>query len=51
MLKDKSESVKVVVRCRPLGGKEMEEQRECIVNVDMNNCSTSEYKRKKNFYI
>ena len=39
MLKDKSESVKVVVRCRPLGGKEMEEQRECIVNVDMNNCS------------
>ena len=39
MLKDKSESVKVVVRCCPLGGKEMEEQKECIVNVDMNNCS------------
>ena len=36
MLKDRSESVKVVVRCRPLGNKEMEEQRECIVNVDMN---------------
>ena len=35
MLKDKSESVKVVMRCRPLTAKEMEEQRECIVNVDM----------------
>ena len=35
MLKDKSESVKVVMRCRPLTPKEMEEQRECIVNVDM----------------
>ena len=34
MLKDKSESVKVVVRCRPLGSKEINEQRECIVNVD-----------------
>ena len=35
MLKDKSESVKVVMRCRPLTPKEMEDQRECIVNVDM----------------
>ena len=35
MLKDKSESVKVVMRCRPLTQKEMEDQRECIVNVDM----------------
>ena len=35
MLKDKSESVKVVMRCRPLTAKEMEDQRECIVNVDM----------------
>ena len=43
MLKDKSESVKVVVRCRPLGNKEMEEQRECIVNVDMNACFIQVY--------
>ena len=43
MLKDKSESVKVVVRCRPLGSKEMEEQRECIVNVDMNACFIQVY--------
>ena len=43
MLKDKSESVKVVVRCRPLGNKEMEEQRECICNVDMKVCSIQVY--------
>ncbi len=43
MLKDKSESVKVVVRCRPLGNKEMEDQRECIVNVDMNACFIQVY--------
>ena len=35
MLKDKSESVKVVMHCRPPTQKEMEDQRECIVNVDM----------------
>lgn len=35
MLKEKSESVKVVVRCRPLGQKEISEQCECVVNVDM----------------
>ena len=39
MLKDKSESVKVVVRCRPLGQKEMQEQHECVVSVDMKNCT------------
>jgi len=54
MLKDKSESVKVVVRCRPLGSKEMEEQRECIVNVDMNQdsiaiCNPSNIKEIKSF--
>ena len=43
MLKNKSESVKVVVRCRPLGNKEMEDQRECIVNVDMNACFIQVY--------
>ena len=54
MLKDKSESVKVVVRCRPLGSKEMEEQRECIVNVDMSQgsiqiCNPSNIKEIKSF--
>ena len=54
MLKDKSESVKVVVRCRPLGSKEMEEQRECIVNVDMKQesiaiCNPSNIKEIKSF--
>ena len=54
MLKDKSESVKVVVRCRPLGTKEMEEQRECIVNVDMSQgfiqiCNPSNIKEIKSF--
>ena len=54
MLKDKSESVKVVVRCRPLGSKEMEEQRECIVNVDMTQdsiaiCNPSNIKEIKSF--
>ena len=35
MLKEKSETVKVVVRCRPLSPKEMSEQRECVVSTDM----------------
>ena len=39
MLKEKSECVKVVVRCRPLGQKEMQEQHECVVSVDMNACT------------
>ena len=39
MLSEKSESVRVVVRCRPLGQKEISEQRECVVNVDMKNCT------------
>ena len=39
MLKDKSESVKVVVRCRPLGQREMQDQHECVVSVDMKNCT------------
>ena len=54
MLKDKSESVKVVVRCRPLGKKEIEEQRECVVNVDMKNntiavCNPANPKEVKSF--
>ena len=54
MLKDKSESVKVVMRCRPLTPKEMEDQRECIVNVDMDVGSIQVYnpqniKELKNF--
>ncbi len=39
MLKEKSECVKVVVRCRPLGQKEMQEQHECVVSVDMKACT------------
>ena len=39
MLKEKSECVKVVVRCRPLGQREMQEQHECVVSVDMNACT------------
>ena len=54
MLKDKSESVKVVVRCRPLGQKEIQEQRECVVNVEMNHgtiavCNPSNIKEIKSF--
>ena len=30
-----SEAVKVIVRCRPLGKKEIEEGRQSCVNVDM----------------
>ena len=54
MLAEKSETVKVVVRCRPLSQKEINEQNECVTNVDMTNhtislCNPTNVKEIKNF--
>ena len=54
MLAEKSETVKVVVRCRPLSQKEINEQNECVTNVDMANhtislCNPTNVKEIKNF--
>ena len=54
MLTEKSETVKVVVRCRPLSKKEISEQNECITNVDMKAhtiavCNPANVKEIKNF--
>ncbi len=54
MLKDKSESVKVIVRCRPLVQRKMKDQHECMVSVDMKNCIIAvilRCKRNKIIYI
>ena len=54
MLAEKSETVKVVVRCRPLSQKEINEQNEYVTNVDMTNhtislCNPTNVKEIKNF--
>ena len=54
MLTEKSETVKVVVRCRPLSTKEINEQNECITEVDMKAhtiavCNPANVKEVKNF--